>query len=459
MSLPPGFRLVLDPGVRRIDGGTVLVGGSPLRILRLSGAGAQVVDSWIGGAPVASSDGSQRLARRLLDAGIAHPRPPRGTYEPVDVTVVVPVRDGEVVGAFDNRIVVDDGSRTPVPGAVRHPTPRGPAAARNTGWRQARTSLVAFVDADCVPEPGWLDTLLPHFADPLVAAVAPRIRSTGAGWLAAYDARRSPLDRGEQEGPVRPRGRVPFVPTAALIVRRSVLEELDGFDEALHFGEDVDLVWRMVEHGWTVRYEPAARVAHPTRPTLRAWLAQRFRYGSSAAPLARRHGRAVAPLAVSEWSALAWTVTALGWPALGTGVAASTGAMLAPRLAGLEHRWVEAGRLAGTGHWFAGSQIADALRRAWWPLAALAAISSKRARVACALAVLPVAPDPLRLLDDLAYGTGVWAGCVRERSWAALRPDLSNWPGRAQAVETASAAVTINSVHVSGGMTMESIFR
>jgi hypothetical protein len=44
--------------------------------------------------------------------------------------------------------------------------------------------------------------------------------------------------------------------------------------------------------------------------------------------------------------------------------------------------------------------------------------------------------DPLRyvalhLADDLAYGTGVWAGCVRERTVAPLVPDLRSWPGRA----------------------------
>jgi hypothetical protein len=50
--------------------------------------------------------------------------------------------------------------------------------------------------------------------------------------------------------------------------------------------------------------------------------------------------------------------------------------------------------------------------------------------------------DPVRyvlghLADDVAYGTGVWAGCIRERRFDAIIPDLSNWPGRRPAVETA----------------------
>jgi hypothetical protein len=47
----------------------------------------------------------------------------------------------------------------------------------------------------------------------------------------------------------------------------------------------------------------------------------------------------------------------------------------------------------------------------------------------------PLRWTALRLADDVAYGAGVWAGCVRERSMAALRPDLTSWPGRRAAVE------------------------
>ena len=73
--LPADWGVVLDPGVRRIDGGAVLVGGSPLRILRLTGAGQRLIDRLEAGEPVPQSQGTQRLVRRLLDAGMAHPRP------------------------------------------------------------------------------------------------------------------------------------------------------------------------------------------------------------------------------------------------------------------------------------------------------------------------------------------------------------------------------------------------
>ncbi|HET6809599.1 MAG TPA: mycofactocin biosynthesis glycosyltransferase MftF [Acidimicrobiales bacterium] len=483
-DLPEGFGLAPDPGTRRIDGGRVLVGGSPLRLLRLTPAGSRTLDGWWEGRPVGPAPGEQGLARRLLDAGMAHPRPPTPSG-PLrsDVTLVVPAHgrpDGlaRVLTALGphvgEMIVVDDASpdRPAIEAAVRtapgapvrllvHDRSGGPAAARNTGWRAAQTPLVLFVDTDCsAPRPGgggWLAALGAHLADPAVAAVAPRVVADPASAparLAAYDSVRSPLDLGPAEAPVRPRSRVPFVPAAALLVRRDALDEVGGFDEELRVGEDVDLVWRLARAGWTVRYEPTATIAHEVRPGLGAWLHQRFAYGTSAAPLEARHPRAAAPLAVSSWTALAWAAVAAGRPGAGAAVAGATTGLLAPRLHGLEHPWAEAARLAGRGHLAGGRLVAEALRRTWWPALAVAALGSRRARrLAAAVAVLPPSIElatgvpegaplgpaawlALRLLDDAAYGVGVWVGAVRSRSAGALIPDLTTWPGRRPAVES-----------------------
>ena len=137
---------------------------------------------------------AQELARRLLDAGLAHPDPASGPPGPGpdEVTAVIPVRDrpaelARCLAGLDGMrvIVVDDGSADPPPWR-RPPRPRARSAcagtgagaagaARNTGLAAVRTPLVAFVDSDCVPRPGWLTPLLRHFADPAVGAVAPRI--------------------------------------------------------------------------------------------------------------------------------------------------------------------------------------------------------------------------------------------------------------------------------------------
>lgn len=458
--LPVGWRIEIDGDARRIDGGRVLVGGTPFRLLRLSEAGARLLDRWGAGSPLREGAGERALARRLVEASLAHPVP-AGEGAPVasDVSVVIPVRDDTdrlaatiaALGHVREVIVVDDGSLDAAAVAsaagratvLRHDRSRGPAAARNTGWRATSGPITLFVDADVALEPSALALLLGHLADPAVAAVAPRVRSVGGDapeWLAAYEEVRSSLDLGPRRGQVRPGGRVPYVPTAAMAVRRSVLDDCDGFEESMRHGEDVDLVWRVAAAGWAIRYEPSATATHPSRPDLAAWLLQRYRYGSSSAALTARHGDAVAPLGISGWSAAAWGAVLLGHPFVGLAVAAGTTAALVPKLATLEQPAAEAVRIAGRGNLWAGRSVADALRRTWWPLTALLAWFVPRARPAIvAAAAVPALLEwqeerprlgfgrfaALRLLDDLAYGAGVWAGCWRQRSARALRPRFS----------------------------------
>jgi mycofactocin glycosyltransferase len=467
--LPPEFRVAADPATRRLDEGTSLMGGSPLRLIRLSARGRDALDRLLGGATVGEAGpGAGLLARHLVEAGMLQPRPPASSVGPDDVAVVIPVRDRaaalaravDAVRPAGKVIVVDDGSCdasgqvAAEAGAevVRRDVPGGPAAARNAGLAAAAAPIVAFVDSDCEPQPGWLDRVLPHFADPAVGAVAPRItgppRPRGA--VARYEHVRSPLDLGAGEGPVRPRSRVAYLPAAALVVRRDAVTALGGFDEALHYGEDVDLVWRLVAAGWSVRFEPAATVQHQHRTRLRYFAARRAAYGSSAAALARRHPDALTPLQVSAWSAAAWALTAGGKPVVGVGVTAVSTALLPLKLGDLHHPWRESLRIAGRGHLGAGRLIADAIMRTWLPLAVVAAMVSRRGRrVLAAAALVPAASewrarrpglDPiryvaLRALDDAAYCAGVWTGCLREHTIRPLLPDLANWPGRRRAAE------------------------
>ena len=501
-ELPIDARLELDRSVRRIDGGSALIGGSPTRIIRLSAPGSRLVDRWVAGESIGEGVGARSLARRMLDYGFAHPRIDltgdalsNSVVRAADVTVVIPViGSGDALartltalaGSVPKPaaiIVVDDGSApadarhiaevSVAAGAqvVRRVENGGPASARNQGLASVRTGLVAFVDCDVEPSPHWLRWLLPHFDDPTVGAVAPRIwsvaptdehsgehlgqrsgqrarrsrRLAGTGVIARYDQIRSPLDLGQEAARVAPRTRVSYVPTAAMIVRVDALVDVGLFDPELRFGEDVDLVWRLVEADWTIRYEPRATATHPSRAQFGSWLAQRFHYGTSAAPLAVRHPDELAPLTMSVWTASAWCLAALGYPKAGTAVALTAISQLPQRLTGLEHPTTEAFRLAGGGTWAGWRPLASAVTRTWWPAAVGASILSKRARRALVFAVAAPAlidwwtsdraVDPLRfvalhLADDLAYGAGVWAGCMRERTAEPLRPDLKSWPGR-----------------------------
>ena len=416
-----------DARLRLSHDGRVLIGGSPLRMLRLSPAGARQVRAWLGGEPVGTEPAARALARRILAAGIVHPETIDGRYTCADVTVVVPVKDNPAglarllaaIGEVGARVVVDDGSAEPIAGAVRHELAHGPAAARNSGSRMAGTDLIAFMDSDIVPDPDWLDTVLPLFDDPAVAAVAPRVRTLAHGPLGRYESLRSSLDMGADPAVVRPGGRIAYVPTATLVIRRSALTEIGGFDETLRYGEDVDLIWRLVAAGHLVRYQPDAVVRHEPRPTLRAWLAQRYAYGTSAADLARRHPGQLYCARLSWPKAVRWAAMAAGHPLM----ALPTVIEPIRQVSTLRERGLPlstAAAVVGDSEVSAVAQLADALRRIWWP----AALLTRRGRRLLIAAYLPVAVnaavrgrDPraglLRIADDLAYGCGVWTASIR----------------------------------------------
>ena len=464
---PAGLRVSLADGVHvaegGFDGGGTLLGGSPPRLVRLTATGAARVAAWSAGEPLGASLAELRLARRLLDAGIVHPKPEAGSRQ---AHVVMPVHaepDIAPVAALlgDGRptIVVDDGSAEPVTAAagievVRRDRSAGPASARNEGVRRAvadGAAFVVFVDADVDAHPGWTDALLAHFDDPNVAAVAPRVRAAvGATMLDRYEMTFPSLDRGPHPASVGPGRAVPYVPSAALAVRVAAFDEVGGFDPSLRFGEDVDLVWRLVAAGYTVRYDPSVEVRHRAREDWRGWLTQRRAYGSSAASLAARHGAAVAPARAPAgvYATIGAAVLAPAPVPAAVGAAEIVAAQRRVRASLGEHH--DPGLVAG-GLARALQSSVLAIVRAGLPFAVLLALSGRRRRrrlvalvVAAAAAEVAEAPASLgrartlalRLLDHGAYGLGVWEGLVRNGrpGLPAILPRLTRPGVRADAV-------------------------
>ena len=93
----------------------------------------------------------------------------------------------------------------------------------------------------------------------------------------------------------------------------------------------MDLVWRLHDAGWRIRYDPAVQVAHHEPGTWPALLARRFRYGTSAAPLAARHPGQVPPLVLYPWPAL--TVAGLAGARPAVAALGFAGSVLAMRRA------------------------------------------------------------------------------------------------------------------------------
>jgi mycofactocin system glycosyltransferase len=470
LPLPTGFRIILDPGTRQLTD-HLWFGGSPARVLRLTDAGRAAWQALADGPVDSAATGT--LARRLTDAGLAHPvPPPLPQRQAMSLTVVIPVHGraellSRCLAGLDGGhpvVVVDDASPDPVAIAtvaarhgatlVRREVNGGPAAARNTALACVDTDLVAFLDSDCVPTPGWADRLARHFADPLIAAVAPRVRPIVADtWCGRYASTAGNLDLGTQPVRVVPGSRLAYVPTAALVTRRTALESVASegltFDQRLRVGEDVDLGWRLHDARWRVRYEPDVQVDHHEPASWSGLLARRARYGTSAAPLARRRPEAIAPLALQPWPTIAVAALLGRRPLLAAAAFAAsvlsirrilrahdipTNGLLQASATSVYQTWLGIGRY--------GTQFATPV------LAALLAMGGRR-RTGRRLATLSLllgpplagwltrrpALDPVRyavgaLADDIAYGTGVWTGCLSEGTTTPLRPIIVRRPLR-----------------------------
>jgi mycofactocin glycosyltransferase len=455
-----GMDLLIDERALRLDD-QVLVTADEVRVLRLRGG---AVGDLLTAGRVAASRLPEPVVRTLLDAGAVHPLPRQGAPASAEevaerVAVVVPVLDraeelDALLGALEpvgEVIVVDDGSADGRPiaaVAARHGARLlvrsrngGPGAARSDGLAVARRELVAFVDSDVVPSPGWIARLLPHLDDPTVGIVAPRVASLpGTSRLEAYDAAASPLDLGEAPGQVRQLGRIAYLPSPAWLVRPAALPT--GFAPGLRVAEDVDAVWRAVAAGWRCRYVPAVVVHHHPRAGVRAALRQRMSYGAGATALARRHPGGAPPLHLSTWSAVVLLGTASASP-LGLGAALAAGAVAVVHTARrlpAPQPYALATRLLcrGIGSLLLGVPATSV--RHWWPLLGPLAVVAPRSG---ALLVAGWVGNVLvehrhrrpalgagtyavgRLLDDLAYGAGVWHGAWRGRTAAALLPRRS----------------------------------
>lgn len=448
--IPEGTRVSVDEHAGFLDRNLVS-GGSPWRLLRLTSSSYGVARRWRTIGVVRA--GEERFARTLVQQGLVHPHfdvP----LEVDEIDVVVPVYDdvaslATLLGSLTgfHVTVVDDGSRDAAAvltcatefqaTLIRSPENRGPAFARNTGALASERAFLWFIDVDVELDKARdvAESLQREFADPLLAAVAPRVRgATGPTKREQFEHRFGPLDMGGRSGLVVPGGPISYVPSACLMVRRASFG--DGFDESLRLAEDVDLMWRLHDQGWLVRYHARTEVRHRARTSWRAWLLQRHRYGESSAELALRHGQRLAPLRADTWTLVAWASVLVGQPAFATRIVTAVRRHARDKLfAEQDEPNAVATRVVGHNMVRAGGPLARATVRTFGVVLLLSALHPRlRTRALALYAVgtmwrwrterLDVRDVPLAIADDLAYGTGVFHGAWRRKTLRTLTPNI-----------------------------------
>ncbi len=185
----------------------------------------------------------------------------------------------------DEIVVVDDGSTESTLQRVEEvaPTVRyvhkengGPASARNLGVRVARGDLIAFIDSDCRPTPGWLEALVAAFDTPRVGGAGGRVLGLSGGLLSEYIDTRCMFAPGAAED-----GSILYVVTANACFRRDALLAAGLFDERFRRagGEDFELCQRVRSLGYALRYVSEALLFHEHRRTVWSLLRTVANYG------------------------------------------------------------------------------------------------------------------------------------------------------------------------------------
>lgn len=230
------------------------------------------------------------------------------------VSVIVPVYNGAgTIGACLRAlaaqdypadryevIVVDNNSTDGTAGVirqcsaaryVRETSAQSSYAARNRGIGEARGEILAFTDADCVPDGGWLTAGVAACLRPGVGGVAGAVLPQAPATLAQrYAVRHEALS---QDTAVRGNSYKPAAYTANAFYRKDAVERVGRFDASVKSGGDAELAWKVQEQlGLSVVFAPDAVVRHEHRARVGELLRQRRNYGyGSVVNYAKRRDR------------------------------------------------------------------------------------------------------------------------------------------------------------------------
>jgi cellulose synthase/poly-beta-1,6-N-acetylglucosamine synthase-like glycosyltransferase len=174
-------------------------------------------------------------------------------------------------------------------------------SARNSGFRKAKGEIIAFSDADCIMDRGWLSNAVKYFKDETIACVGgpsllPEDETAfgeACGFIFSFRLFTGGSPYGLNFKEVR---EVKHNPGCNAIYRRSVLEKVMPVDECFFEGEDVVMNKKISDLGYRFLFTPDTKVWHYRCSTPRRFFRQNFRYGVGRVLMWRESDELINPL-------------------------------------------------------------------------------------------------------------------------------------------------------------------
>jgi len=175
----------------------------------------------------------------------------------------------------------------------------GLSFARNVGMNAARGDIVVYTDSDCEADEDWLYYLaLALMRSGFVGMGGPNLIPDEGSWVADCVG----LSPGGPTHVMVDDRTAEHVPGCNMAFYTWALKQVNGFDPQFRkAGDDVDVIWRLQDQGYSIGFSPAAQVWHYRRNTVKAYLRQQRGYGEAEALLKYKHPDHFNTLGASHW--------------------------------------------------------------------------------------------------------------------------------------------------------------
>ena len=199
-------------------------------------------------------------------------------------------------------IVIDGGSTdSTIEQAKKHPVKvihgqLNPPAAYNLVLKDLENEIIGLIDSDAKVEKGWLRKLVNHLDEPKVAGASGTVETWNKDKLVPRVIGYELISRYR-----RLPDTVERVATMNLLLKKRIVEEIGGFDEALPTQYDTDIGARLAQAGYRIAFDAEAMCYHFHRPTLKTFFKQQYKYGQNTWKLYLKHPKLARGDKITDW--------------------------------------------------------------------------------------------------------------------------------------------------------------